>query len=163
MTSDDKRADLIEAISRLPAQLEQLVAGLEPAQLTTAFLPGEWTVAQNVHHLVDSHTNSYLRCKLIAAEERPALRGYDQDVWATMPDASEPDLGASLAALRGLHARWTRFWQLLPVNAWARVGVHPERGELSLDAILRSYAEHGEGHLDQIRRTLAAEPPSTRS
>lgn len=150
------RAHLIEAIRRLPEQLAELVGGLSPQQLTTHYLAGEWTVAQNVHHLLDSHMNSYVRCKLIMTEDRPALRPYDQDAWADLPDASAADLSYSLAALRGLHARWVRFWEALPEQAWARAGYHPENGDMTLAQILEQYAAHGEGHLDQIRRTLAA-------
>jgi hypothetical protein len=150
------RAAQIAAIAGLPAKLEALVAGLSAEELTTPYLAGEWTVAQNVHHLVDSHANSYIRCKLILTEERPPLKPYDQDAWAALPDGSAAELGDSLAILRGLHARWARFWEQLPEAAWERSGDHPENGPMSLARILQVYAEHGEGHLDQIRRTLAA-------
>lgn len=156
MSTTTDRAALIEAIRRLPAQLAALVAPLSAEQLTTPYLAGEWTVAQNVHHLLDSHMNSYVRCKLILTEERPTLRPYDQDAWAALPDARGADLADSLAGLRALHARWTRFWEALPEAAWERPGHHPESGEVTLASLLASYAAHGEGHLDQIRRTLAA-------
>jgi DinB superfamily len=151
-----ERADLINALRSLPDQLEALVSGLSPEELTTAYLASEWTVAQNVHHLFDSHANSYIRCKLIATEDRPPLKPYKQDDWAAMPDASEADITVSLALLRGLHTRWARFWEQLPEASWSRSGLHPEYGEMSLDGILRSYVKHGLGHLDQISRTLAA-------
>jgi hypothetical protein len=78
-TSAAERTALIAAIAALPAQLEALVAGLTPAELTTPFLAGEWTVAQNVHHLADSHANAYIRCRLVMTEEDPPLRPYKQD------------------------------------------------------------------------------------
>jgi len=156
MTDATDRAALIAAIRRLPDELAALVAPLSSEELTTAYIPGEWTVAQNVHHLLDSHMNSYVRCKLILTEDRPTLRPYDQDAWAALADAGAPDLADSLAALRGLHARWARFWESLPAAAWARAGFHPENGDVSLATLLVAYAGHGAGHLDQIRRTLAA-------
>jgi hypothetical protein len=158
MPTHEARQILIDQIRQLPAQLAALVAPLTPTQLTMPFLAGEWTVAQNVHHVVDSHMNSYVRCKLIATEERPALRAYDQDRWAELPDASEADVSASLALLANLHARWARFWEQLPDDAWHRAGMHPENGAMTLDHILQTYADHGRGHLDQIQRTLAAQP-----
>jgi hypothetical protein len=151
-----ERAALIAAVAALPAQLEALVAGLTPAELTTPFLAGEWTVAQNVHHLADSHANAYIRCRLIVTEENPPLRPYKQNAWADLPDASSAEVELSLALLRALHARWVRFWEQLPDDAWPREGAHPEYGQMSLDRLLRTYAGHGEAHLDQIRRTLAA-------
>ncbi len=158
----DRQAQ-IEKIRQLPAQIEALIAGLAEDQLTTAFIPGEWSVAQNVHHLFDSHLNSYLRCKLILTEDRPTLKPYDQDVWARLPDAATGDCLASLAALRGLHGRWTTFWETLPDDAWSRAGYHPENGVVTLADQLRIYATHGEGHIHQIGHTLAAQPDVSRN
>jgi DinB superfamily len=146
----------IAAIARLPDQLEALVAELGPEDLTTPFLAGEWTVAQNVHHLFDSHANSYIRCKLILTEEHPPLKPYRQDDWAALPDASSAEIAVSLTLLRALHARWVQFWEALPDEAWARAGLHAVNGPVTLAQIVQIYADHGEAHLDQIRRTLAA-------
>jgi hypothetical protein len=148
----------IDQIRRLPDELAALTSNLSPAQLITQYLAGEWSVAQNVHHVADSHMNSYIRLKLILAEEQPTLRPYDQDVWATTPEANLPDLSASLLLLAGLHARWATLFEGLDDAQWTRTGFHPENGVVSVEDILRSYAAHGIGHLDQIRRTLAAAP-----
>lgn len=156
MTTQERQA-LIEKIRQLPAQIAALVEGLSKEQLTTHYLDGEWTVAQNVHHLVDSHMNSYIRCKLIATEEYPTLKPYDQDVWATFADASDANVSGSLVMLAELHKRWVRFWETLPDDAWARTGHHPESGTVTLDTQLVAYAEHGEAHIDQITRTVAAQ------
>lgn len=157
MLTAQQRQTCIDQIRLLPQQLETLVGDLSAEQLTTAFLSGEWTVAQNVHHLADSHMNSYIRCKLIATEDDPPLKPYDQDQWATFADATSADIAVSLALLRSLHARWTTFWEQLGEAAWQRTGQHPENGTVSLDMQVQLYAAHGAGHLDQITRTLAAQ------
>lgn len=154
------RAAAIAAIAALPRQLRALVGSLTRQQLTTPFLAHEWTVAQNVHHLADSHMNSYIRIKLMLAEDHPTLRPYDQDVWAMMDDATSADLSYSLGLLDGLHARWVRLFESLPEQAWARTGFHPENGTVTVEGLLHAYANHGRGHLDQISRTLAAENAS---
>lgn len=156
MTAQE-RLLLIDKIRHLPAQLEELVIGLSISQLTTHFLANEWTIAQNVHHLADSHMNSYIRCKLILTEEHPTLKPYDQEAWAVLPDAQSAELAISLTLLKQLHARWVTFWETLPEDAWDRTGFHPENGSVTLDDQLRSYAAHGEAHIDQITRTLAAQ------
>lgn len=150
------RQALVEKIRVLPGQIEALVAGLSDEQLTSHYLVGEWSVAQNVHHLVDSHMNSYIRCRLILTEHEPPLKPYNQDAWADLPDAASADISASLALLRALHTRWVIFWEQLPADAWARIGLHPENGPMSLDRILAVYAAHGEAHIEQITRTLAS-------
>lgn len=157
MYNPDERQAMIERIRCLPDDLEACVSGLTEAQLTTHFLEGEWTVAQNVHHLADSHMNSYIRFKLILAEEHPQLKPYNQDVWANMADATRADLTDSLALLRGLHARWVAMLEGLTDEDWSRTGYHPEHGDQSLNEMLEIYARHGHGHIDQITRTLAAQ------
>jgi hypothetical protein len=153
----EQRPALIEKIRILPAQLRACVAGLTEEQLTTHFLVGEWTVAQNVHHLADSHMNSFIRTRLILTEERPALRPYDQDRWAELADSGTTALEESFCILEGLHQRWVRLFESLDEAGWRRAGMHPEIGEVTLDDILQIYAAHGEGHIDQIERTLAAQ------
>lgn len=156
MLTPAERQDCIDRIRRLPDLLETLVAPLTPAQLTAVTLVGEWTVAQNVHHLADSHMNAYIRVRLILTEDRPPLKPYKQDNWAALPDASSADLQDSLLLLRGLHARWTALFESLSEAQWMRRGIHAENGEVTVESILSSYANHGEAHLDQIQRTLAA-------
>jgi len=152
------RQQCIDKIRRLPQQVAELTAGLSVQQLTTPFLAGEWSVAQNVHHLADSHLNSYTRLKLILTEENPTIRPYDQDLWALMPEANSADINASLTLLRGLHQRWCDLFEALDESQWRRTGIHPESGVISPTSLLMTYADHGEGHLDQMRRTLAAQP-----
>ncbi|MDE0077183.1 MAG: DinB family protein [Caldilineaceae bacterium] len=156
MPASSARKEAIEKIRRLPQQVEDLVAGLSPQELTAKPLPSEWTVAQNVHHIADSHVNSYVRCKLMATEDNPTLKPYDEGAWALLSDGSSPDLSDSLTLLKALHARWVQFWENLPEDAWQRTGQHPESGPVTLARQLELYVEHGEAHLDQIRRTLAA-------
>jgi hypothetical protein len=62
-----------------------------------------------------------------------------------------------LGILEGLHRRWVRLLESLDDPDWGRAGLHPEIGEVTLDDILQIYAAHGEGHIDQIQRTLAAQ------
>lgn len=156
MTTTAERQRLIEMFRQLPGQVERLVAGLSAEQLTSRPLEGEWSVAQNVHHLFDSHANSYVRCKLMLTEANPPLKPYDQDAWAALPDGQSAEIAVSLALLANLHTRWVQFWQGLPDDAWGRTGTHPEAGVITLDDQLRTYAAHGEAHLDQITRTIAA-------
>ena len=157
MLSAQERAPLIEQIRRLPDQIDYLAGVLTPDEMNGRFVAGEWSAAQNIHHLVDSHMNSYVRCRLMVTEEEPFLKPYDQDRWAVLPDASEGNVSDSLSILRGLHGRWARFYEQLPEEAWERTGSHPERGVVTLESQLQMYAKHGLAHVDQIRRTVAAQ------
>ena len=114
MATQRERRQFITRIRNLPRQLAAAVRGLDSAQLQTPYREGGWTAAQVVHHLADSHMNAYIRMRLIAHEEHPPLKPYDQDVWASTPEAKVAQLSSSMAILRGLHRRWALFLQNLP-------------------------------------------------
>lgn len=149
MTSDERRRK-IGKIRDLPSLLESAVRGLNDAQLDTPYRQGGWTVRQVVHHLADSHMNAVVRMKLILTEEKPALKPYDQDAWAKLPDTLKVPIGLSMEILRGLHDRWFRLLDSATDDAWGRAGYHPERGDVTFESMLNTYAEHGEKHVGQI-------------
>ena len=148
-TATERRAR-IARLRALPKQLAEVVQGLDAAQLDTPYREGGWTAAQVVHHLADSHMNAFIRCRLVATEERPPLKPYLQDVWAAYPDSRSTTLAPSMAILRGLHRRWATFLSKLPREAWSRIGIHAEHGEMTLDRLLEMYANHGEKHVGHI-------------
>jgi hypothetical protein len=72
-------------------------------------------------------------------------------------DANHAAIQDSLMLLRGLHRRWTTLFSSLGDEEWQRTGLHPEIGVITVEDLLRTYAAHGEAHMDQITRTLAAQ------
>ena len=149
-------ANLITSLRAFPQQLITAIADLDDACMLAHPLAEEWSIAQNVHHLADSHMTAFIRCRLIASEVNPPLKPYDQDAWAGFGDSQTADVTASLAILHGLHQRWADFFTNLTDSDWERVGSHPELGAVSLHRQLVGYVAHGAEHLDQIARTLAA-------
>jgi hypothetical protein len=124
--------------------------------LNTAFIPGEWSVRQNVHHLPDSHMSAMIRLKLVLTEEYPTLKPYNQDALALLPDVDGTPVSVSLRLLDALHERWCILWDSLTDEQWARKGFHPENGDMTAEDILITYSDHCDAHWEQITRTLAA-------
>lgn len=150
----DERKAHIDTIERHPVNMRAAVAGLGEAQLDTAYREGGWTVRQVVHHVVDSHLNSYIRFKLAVTEDGPTICTYDQDAWAQLPDARTAPIGGSLAILDSLHARWVAFLRELEPAQFGRTLHHPEIGEIDLDFLLELYGwhcRHHEGHVTALR------------
>src|SRR5688572_20031617 len=104
--SDDERRRSIEEIAQTPAKFRAAVEQLTPKQLDTPYRDGGWTVRQVIHHLADSHLNSYVRFKLALTEEQPAIKGYDEKLWAELPDTRDTPVETSLTLLQALHQRW---------------------------------------------------------
>lgn len=148
--SEQRRIALIEDIANTPHQLRTAVAGLTPEQLDTSYRPGGWTVRQVVHHLADSHMNSFIRCKLALTEENPTIKPYDQTKWAETVEAKTASIAPSLALLESLHHRWVLLWKSLKPADFARTFQHPELGEVTLERNLCLYAWHGRHHVAHI-------------
>ncbi len=144
------RAAWIVEIDALPANLRQSLADLNEAQLDTPYRPGGWTVRQVVHHVADSHLNSYTRFKFALTEESPAIKTYDEAVWAELPDARTAAPGVSLTLLEALHARWALLLRAMTGADFARSFRHAEHGEVRLDWALGLYAWHSRHHVAHI-------------
>lgn len=145
-----QRSEYIDAIAEAPAFLAAAVAGLTPAQIDTPYRPGGWTVRQVVHHLPDSHMNSYVRFKLALTEDEPAIKTYDENLWAQLADSRDTPIETSLALLENLHKRWVLLLRSLKPHDWARRFQHPDWGRESVEFLLAQYAWHGRHHVAHI-------------
>jgi len=146
----DQVQRLIDQIAEAPAKLRAAVEGLSPEQLDTTYRPGGWTVRQVVHHLPDSHLNSYVRFKLALTEDQPTIKPYHEDRWAELEDGRNAPVELSLSLLESLHARWVLLLRSLTAEDLARTFNHPELGIIRLDTNVSLYAWHGRHHIAQI-------------
>lgn len=143
--------DWIDVIERLPADLRAAVARLQGKALDAPYRPGGWTRRQVVHHVADSHMNSYMRFRLAMTEDRPTIRPYDEAAWAELEDARTAPVEVSLRLIEALHERWGRLLRSFTDVDLRRAFVHPEiDGDLRLDETLSLYAWHGSHHVAHI-------------
>src|SRR5215510_4454114 len=128
-----QRSALIDQIAETPGRLRRAVEDLTDEQLATPYRPGGWTVRQVVHHVPDSHINSYIRFKLAMTEEKPQIRTYHEERWAELNEARNGPLEMSLSLLDSLHERWVMFLPSLRADDLKRGYQHPELGLVTLD------------------------------
>jgi len=145
-----RRRQWIRQIAAAPAQLRAAVAKLSDEQLDTPYRPGGWTVRQVIHHVPDSHLNSYVRFRLALTEAEPTIKPYMEDRWAELADARHAPIEVSLDLLDCLHRRWVLLLRSLGHADWARRFRHPELGVVSLEWTLALYAWHGRHHVAHI-------------
>lgn len=143
-------AGFIDQIAEAPARLRASVAGLDDKQLDTPYRPGGWTVRQVVHHVPDSHMNSYVRFRLALTENDPVIKPYEEARWAELEDARAMPIEPSLALLESLHARWVPLLRSLSEAEWKRSFRHPELGPVRLEQNAALYAWHGRHHVQHI-------------
>ncbi|MEJ7618063.1 MAG: YfiT family bacillithiol transferase [Pyrinomonadaceae bacterium] len=105
---------------------------------------------QVVHHLADSHLNSYARFRLALTEDEPVIKPYDEARWAELPDARSAPVELSLTLLEALHERWALLLRSLASADFAVAFRHPELGLVPLERAVGLYAWHGRHHTAHI-------------
>jgi hypothetical protein len=141
----------IRIIERLPGQLKEAVIDLSENQLDTPYRPGGWTVRQVIHHLPDSHLNSYIRFKWTLTEDSPIIKAYQEADWANLSDYEITPIEVSLNLLKSLHQRWVILLNNLEQENFDKVFIHPETNkENRLDISIANYAWHSKHHLAHI-------------
>jgi len=148
--TEDRKQAFLDDIAHAPANLRAAVKELSEAQLDTPYRPGGWTVRQVVHHVPDSHLDSYMRFKLALTEDEPTIKPYAEDRWAELADTKATPVDVSLTLLESLHDRWVRLLRSLGPEDWKRTFRHPELGTMTLEKTLALYAWHGRHHVTHI-------------
>src|ERR1039457_7699647 len=131
------RAPQIEPLRCLPERLRSAVAGLSDAQLDPPYRDGGWTVRQVVHHLADSHANSFIRFKLALTEDCPTIKAYDEVAWANLAD-SKIAIDSSLMFIDGLHQRWVLLLESMTEEDFQKCYVNPRSEERRVGKECRS-------------------------
>jgi hypothetical protein len=147
--------DPIPVLERTPAELGRLIAEVPPDVLARPEAPGRWSMRQVLRHLADSEIVWAYRIRRIVAGDRPPIEGYDQDRWAERLHYERAEVGDAMTEFLALRGGNLRLVRSLNPEERARVGVHSERGEESIDHLVRMYAGHDLLHLNQLARIRA--------
>ncbi len=151
-------SEWITVLENFPERLKNLVATLSEAQLNTAYRPEGWTIKQVIHHLADSHHNSYTRFKWTLTEEQPVIKTYYEDRWAELFDSKTAPIKLSLDSLKALHAKWTYFLRGLTSTDLQQVFIHPDGNEkVNLKENIGIYAWHCNHHYAHIEQLMIRE------
>ncbi|WP_324671110.1 YfiT family bacillithiol transferase [Hymenobacter sp. GOD-10R] len=149
--SNAERVAYIRQLADLPAQLTAAARRVGGIRLQEPYRPGGWNGRQVIHHLADSHVNSYTRFKLALTEDNPTIRPYEEQEWAELPDVEATPITVSLTLLEALHTRWTNLLAHLGEEQWQRTFYHPgSKQTFTLDQALVLYAWHGRHHLAHV-------------
>ncbi|GGW27123.1 YfiT family bacillithiol transferase [Arenibacter certesii] len=144
-------SDWISELEALPTRLEDLVLPLHNGQLNTPYRPGGWTVRQVIHHIADSHHNSYTRFKWALTEDRPVIKPYYEKEWSNLFDAQDAPIEFSLDYIKALHVKLIYLLRGLSKEELSKVYIHPKGNlEVSLMESIGRYAWHGNHHLAHI-------------
>lgn len=150
--NDETIQDWISQIESLPDRFRNEVSGLSESQLNTPYRPGGWTIRQLIHHIPDSHINSYVRFHWTLTEDKPMIKAYNEAAWAELSYLKDLDIQTSLDLLAIVHKRWVALMRSLTESDLDKAFIHPEKNEAyQLREVIGMYAWHGEHHLAHVR------------
>jgi len=133
-----------------PAKLQRHFERLGTQGLKKSYGPGKWTAAQIFEHLADAEMAIGFRTRQAVAETNHRIQPFDQDLWARNYLRQDPAAAVkACVALRGWNLS---FWRTLGPEDFARVAFHPERGDESVETILKLLAGHDLNHLAQLEQ-----------
>jgi hypothetical protein len=144
--------DPMAVLAATPLWCRDAIAGLDQNQLTRRETQDKWAINEILEHLADSELVWGYRVRRVLAEDRPVLKGYDQDLWADRLDYASSEPSNSLHMFRVLRESHLRLLNRASDADLDRVGVHEERGDESLRHMVRLYAGHDLLHRLQISR-----------
>jgi len=146
----EKRARCIADLEAMHLRVRSATANLTAAQLDTPYREGGWSLRQVVHHLADSHLQSYGRFRLALTETEPTMPAYSVNDWAALPDATAGPIEPSLDLLDALHRRWALLLRAMSPGDFRRTIKRATGEVVTLDRLLQMYTWHGKHHSAQI-------------
>ncbi len=148
------------ALGRLKNTRRELVALLGTAKSSAVHRPpaeGEWAPSTVVSHLADAELVYSVRIRMSLTGDRPYLAAFDENAWVRRFAELEPDWKESVARWRSLREANLVVLESLEPAEWSLVGLHAERGEVSVAQLAELLVEHDRAHLAQIRAGLASD------
>jgi hypothetical protein len=136
-------------------KLERLIKGKSTSKLRKRPAPDKWSVSEILAHLADAETVGSFRMRLILGAPGTPIAAFDQDAWVTSGHYEKRDPRKSLEVFRALREANLALLKSLTPEQWKHYGMHAERGQESIEHIVRMFAGHDINHLQQIEKILA--------
>ena len=137
-------------------KLERLIKGISTGKLRKRPAPDKWSVGEILAHLADAEIVGGFRMRLILGAPGTPIAAFDQDSWVTSGHYAKRDPRKSLEQFRAIREANLALLNSLTPEQWKQYGMHSERGQETIEHIVRMFAGHDLNHLQQIERILAA-------
>jgi uncharacterized damage-inducible protein DinB len=135
-------------------KLTRLVKGVSTAKLRKRPAPDKWSVAEILAHLADVEIVIGWRMRSILGAPGTPVQAYDQNAWVIAGHYEKRDPRESLELHRAIREANLALLKSLSPDQWKLYGQHAERGQESIEHIVRMVAGHDVNHIQQIERIL---------
>ena len=146
--------DPMKVQSATPKKLARLIQDIPPAKLRKRPAPEKWSVAEILAHLADVEIVIGWRMRSILGDPGTAVQAYDQNAWVIAGHYEKRDPRKSIELQRAVREANLALLKTLSPEQWKQFGQHAERGQESIERIVRMVAGHDINHIQQIERIL---------
>lgn len=146
--------DPLVMLAETTEKLGQLIKGVATSKLRRRPAPEKWSVSEIIAHLADGEIVGAFRIRFILGSPGSPVVAYDQDKWVTSGHYEKRDPQTSAELFRVLRQANLALLDSLTPEQWKQYGIHSERGQESIEHIVRMFAGHDINHLQQIERIL---------
>jgi hypothetical protein len=136
-------------------KLERLIKGVPTSKLRKRPAPEKWSVSEILAHLADAEIVGGFRMRLILGAPGTPVAAFDQDSWVTSGHYEKRDPRKSAEQFRVLREANLALLKSLTPEQWKHYGMHSERGQETIEHIVRMFAGHDINHMQQIERILS--------
>jgi len=151
------KQDPLKLQAAAPGKLESLLKDVPTSKLVKRPSSGKWSIAEIVAHIADTELVGGFRIRFILGNPGTPIQGFDQDKWVTALHYDKRDVSKSFEQYRALREANLALLNTLTPEQWKQYGLHSERGEETVETIVRMFAGHDINHIQQVEQILAAE------
>jgi uncharacterized damage-inducible protein DinB len=151
-----KLTSLVAEYLAAPRTLRQAVAGMSREQLLARPVAGKMSTLEVVVHIADFEPILAERMKRVLTHDRPQLLAADENLFLAKLAYHERDLEEELAIIDTTRSQMARILRTMGDDVLARVGVHSERGERTMEQLLSGATGHITHHVAFIHEKRKA-------
>ncbi|HEU5188411.1 MAG TPA: DinB family protein [Methylomirabilota bacterium] len=147
--------DSLARLARTPDDLAAAIAGADDAALSRRPSAHAWSAKEIVCHVRDTEEPFLAFFQAMLDLDEPRYDdGSAPERWVDDRQYRRNDTVEALETFRRRRAESLAFLRHLTPAQWARRGIHPARGMLTLAEFAGLLAAHDGDHVDQLRRAL---------
>ena len=135
-------------------KLERLIKGVPTSKLRKRPAPDKWSVSEILAHLAETEIVGGFRMRLILGAPGTPVAAFDQDSWVTSGHYAKRDPRKAVEQFRAVREANLALLKFLTPDQWKHYGMHAERGQETIEHIVRMFAGHDVNHLRQIEGIL---------
>ena len=144
--------EILEQFDSATREFCEVARAIPSERLHAAQSVGEWSPAYVIHHLADSDAHFLVRFLNVLSSENPTIVPFDEEAFPTALHYPGRTVETSIAAIEASRAHAVDILKEVPDADWNRVGVHSQRGEMTLTDLLVLTTNHRKEHIEQLKK-----------